>query len=215
MAQTPLDEVTSPKLYATVIGLAGATLAFIVALVFLMPFGAFGMVSTRDSIFIAIGMALWIFSVAFMYGLLRHCRKCYERALAGLVTGQPETQGQAEEDLGEEDSPIGEGLGEDFIKVKGTPKSVRLTDGVTREMLAELAEADLPAVSQRALDSAGIVTRDPSVAVNAKILVVWLARNDFIRLIGNNRYEFTPLGHALLKTVGGTSSTPPPTTTVE
>lgn len=215
MAQTQLDEVTSPRLYATVIGLAGATLTVVVSLVILMPFGAFGVLSTRDTFAIAIGMAIWSFSVAFMYGLLRHCRRCQERLLNRTFIEPRLDESKRVDD--EQDSPDGEeeGLGEDFIKVKGTPKTVRLTDGITRDMLDRLAEADLQAVSQRALDSAGIVTRDPSVAVNAKTLMMWLVRNDFVRLLGNSRYEFTPLGHALLKTIGGTSSTPPPTTTLE
>lgn len=208
----------NPKLMALLIGLVGAAFMAVIAMVVLIPFSAFELVDMRATGFIVAGTAIWAFSVSFLFGLLRHCQKARESLLGrapfefpGLesILGPPPylepspPTGEKEDD---------EGLGRDFIKIVGTPRTVRVTDGVTVEMLAQLAEASLDAVSQRALDAAGIITRDPSVEVNARVLVSWLSRNEFIKPIGNSRYEFTPLGLALLKSVSGTSSTPPPTT---
>ena len=214
--------IASPKLFATLVGLVGATFAVVIALVLLVPLSAFGLIDFEGAIAVIIGTAIWIFSVAYMYGLLRHCKKSKDQLLAMLESGNFAVPG-IDRDIESAHiksgpiSPVGEQeveeLGDDFVRIQGTNKIVRLTDGVTRELLSKLAAANLPAISQRALDAAGVATRDPSVEVNAKVLVTWLAKNEFIRLLGNSRYEITPLGEALMKTVGGTSSKSPPTTT--
>jgi hypothetical protein len=222
MVQSQANEVTNPRALAAVVGVVGATFAVILVFVLTMPLVAFGIFGTRDVVFVAIGTAIWIFSVSFLAMLLRYSNRKLQRALFLLGMKSLKTASDTPPPQVETFSPVGEpaheedsGLGEDWLEVKGTHKMVRLTHGITRAMLAKLASAGLQAVSQRALDSANVVTRDPAVATNAKVLITWLSRNDFIKPIGNNRHKFTPLGESLLKTVGGTSSAPPPTTAVE
>lgn len=219
--QPQTDEiVANPRALALLIGFVGATFAIVLVLVVLMPLTAFELVSSRDIVFILVGTAIWAFSVGFLAMLLRYSRKELAEALEKLaeVNALPkpeEAVGLVVQATTLQQYDDEQGLGKDWLQLKEAHKIVRLTDGITEELLAKLAAASLPAVSQRALDSSGVVTRDPAVALNAKVLIAWLSRNDFIRLIGNSRYEFTPLGKSLLQTVGGTSSDPPPTTTVE
>ena len=209
--QEPTNEIESPRLYATLIGLSASAFSVVFVLVLLTPVTAFFNPELEVIVAISIGTAFSVFWIGYMYGLLRYCKMARAR-LQSIIDSLPSvTVSKVVVDVAEVESPIGEG----FIKITGTPTTVRVTDGIEIAHVQALAGAGLQAVSQRALDNAGVITRDPTVKVNAGTFIKWLRRNGFIKPIGNSRYEFTPLGTALLKSAGGTRGSQPPTTTTE
>ena len=211
-------ELSSPRLYAFLIGLVAASFSVVIMFVLLIPIIAFGDPDFSLLGIGVLGIALSIFSVSYVYGLLQVCSRAREN-LETTLRALTHTRAIR---LGDDEMPdVGSPAGEDgFVRIHGTPKTVRLTDGITVEMLYDLSivlygglddSLDIK-ISQRMLDGWGVITRDPSVEPNAKTLVTWLYKNSFISPIGNSRYKPTPLGEALFKSVGGTRGTPPPTT---
>jgi hypothetical protein len=209
--QETTSNVSNPKIFALIIGVAASSFSIVITLALLTPVTAFFNPATEVIVGICIGTAIAVFCTGYVYGLLRHCQRAREN-LEAIVASISAIAPPVTVDLEDvEPSQFEDG----FIRIKGTPKTVRVTDGVTVEHVQALASASLPAVSQRALDKAGVITRDPSVEVNAGVFIKWLGRNGFVTAIGNSRYAFTPLGEKLLKSVGGTRGSHPPTTTTE
>jgi len=218
---TRSSEATSPKLYALIIALVASGSSVVATLLLLVPVNAFTesqwlVPKTVGTGVIVLGVAVGVFFISYTYALLRkseEVRKRLSLLVRRLQKPEPPIEKSSASNIFVKPIKVISPIGDDLIRIVDTPKTVRLTNGITREHLRKFAEADLEAISQRALDAANVITRDPSVEVNAKVFVDWLHRNGFIGLMGNSRYSYTRLGLQLIKTVRGTRGTPPPTTT--